>query len=240
MLNAKKERERKTKATLCRWLIAHGREEEATAILADLEDKAPDDPHVIAGRQEIAFSVEYERRNAVRWRDLVRGRGQQNGATKSLRRVLLGSGAQALQQLGGINVLSYYLPTLLQESVHLDSSMARLITACASVAYLVASLAAAPMVERFGRRVMMLVSTACGFFCFLMLTVLLYFTEKEGYEHQETVAKATVVWFFVYLMGFGLGMLGIPWLYPTEINSLPMRTKGVAVATMTDWITNFV
>jgi hypothetical protein len=34
-------------------------------------------------------------------------------------------------------------------------------------------------------------------------------------------------------------MLGIPWLYPTEINSLPMRTKGAAVATATDWITNF-
>jgi Sugar (and other) transporter. len=35
-------------------------------------------------------------------------------------------------------------------------------------------------------------------------------------------------------------MLGVPWLYPTEINSLPMRTKGAAVATATDWITNFV
>jgi hypothetical protein len=30
-------------------------------------------------------------------------------------------------------------------------------------------------------------------------------------------------------------MLGVPWLYPTEINSLPMRTKGAAVATATDW-----
>lgn len=34
-------------------------------------------------------------------------------------------------------------------------------------------------------------------------------------------------------------MLGVPWLYPTEINSLPMRTKGAAVATATNWITNF-
>ncbi|KAI0966572.1 sugar transporter-domain-containing protein [Xylaria arbuscula] len=35
-------------------------------------------------------------------------------------------------------------------------------------------------------------------------------------------------------------MLGVPWLYPTEINSLPMRTKGAAVGTMTNWLTNFV
>ena len=41
------------------------------------------------------------------------------------------------------------------------------------------------------------------------------------------------------LAGFGLGMLGIPWLYPTEINSLPMHTKGAAAAAMANWLTNF-
>ncbi|KAJ4317657.1 hypothetical protein N0V84_007257 [Fusarium piperis] len=35
-------------------------------------------------------------------------------------------------------------------------------------------------------------------------------------------------------------MLGVPWLYPTEINSLPMRTKGAALATGTNWMTNFI
>jgi MFS family permease len=132
------------------------------------------------------------------------------------------------------------LPTLLIESVHLEEKMARLIAALASVSYLFASLIAAPMVERFGRRVMMLVSTLIQLICFILITVLIYFTEKPGYSFQTEVAKATVVWFFIYYIGFGLGMLGIPWLYPTEINSLPMRTKGAAVATMVNWITNFL
>lgn len=136
--------------------------------------------------------------------------------------------------------MSYYLPTLLINSVGLEDSMARLIAACASVAYLFASGIAAPMVERFGRRIMMIVSTAIQFFCFLMMTILLYYNEKPGYPHSQEVAKASVVFFFIYYMGFGLGMLGIPWLYPTEINSLPMRTKGAAVATATDWLTNFI
>jgi MFS family permease len=118
--------------------------------------------------------------------------------------------------------------------------MARLIAALASVSYLFASLVAAPMVERFGRRTMMLVSTFIQLICFILITVLLYFTEKPGYPFQSEVAKASVVWFFVYYIGFALGMLGIPWLYPTEINSLPMRTKGAAAATMTNWITNFL
>ncbi|KAI0011592.1 general substrate transporter [Xylariaceae sp. FL0662B] len=221
-----------------RWLLSHGHEDEATSILASLEDKPVDDPLIIAGRQEIIYSVEFERKNAIRWRDLLRGRTK--AGTKTVRRLLLGSGTQAMQQLGGINIMSYYLPTLLIESVKLQSSMARLIAACASVAYLFASLVAAPLVEKFGRRKMMMTSTGIQFFCFLLMTVLLYYTEKPDYPDGIEVAKASVVWFFIYYMGFGLGMLGIPWLYPTEINSLPMRTKGAAVATMTDWLTNFI
>lgn len=221
-----------------RWLLAHGREDEASRILADLEDKPIDDPVVVAERQEIVFSVDYERRNAIRWRDLLRG--QTTAGTNTVRRLILGAGTQAFQQFGGINAISYYLPTLLIESVGLEDQMARLISALASVSYLFASLIAAPMVERYGRRTMMLVSTLIQLICFILVTVLLAFTEKPGYPSQTEVAKATVVWFFIYYIGFGLGMLGIPWLYPTEINSLPMRTKGAAVATMTDWITNFL
>jgi hypothetical protein len=48
-------------------------------------------------------------------------------------------------------------------------------------------------------------------------------------------ATASVAFFFFYHIAFGMGMLGVPWLYPTEINSLPMRTKGAAVSTATNW-----
>ncbi|KAI4599134.1 hypothetical protein KJ359_002092 [Pestalotiopsis sp. 9143b] len=221
-----------------RWLIAHGRADEAVVILADLENKTADDPVIIAARNEIVYSVRYERENAIRWRDLVRGHA--DGGTKTVRRLLLGIGSQAMQQFGGINIMSYYLPTLLMESVHLSDTMARLIAAVSSVVYFFAALAAAPLVERYGRRIMMMISTAIQFFCFLLMTVLLYYAQKEGYPSQEKVAQASVVFFFLYYIGFGLGMLGIPWLYPTEINSLPMRTKGAAAATMSDWITNFI
>ncbi|KAK6065904.1 hypothetical protein SCUP234_12356 [Seiridium cupressi] len=132
------------------------------------------------------------------------------------------------------------MPTLLIESVNLSDTMARLISAVSSIVYFFAALAAAPLVERYGRRIMMIVSTAIQFFCFLLMTTLLYYAQKEGYSGQEEAAKASVVFFFLYYIGFGLGMLGIPWLYPTEINSLPMRTKGAATATMSDWITNFI
>jgi hypothetical protein len=33
--------------------------------------------------------------------------------------------------------------------------------------------------------------------------------------------------------------LAIPWLYPAEINSIGMRTKGAALASASDWLFNY-
>ena len=56
----------------------------------------------------------------------------------------------------GINVTSYYLPTVLTQSVGLENSLARLLAACNSVSYLLFSLIGIPNVERWGRRKMMM------------------------------------------------------------------------------------
>lgn len=193
-----------------RWLISQDRTEEAAIILADLADADVNAPHVVAERTEIEYSVRYERRNAERWRDIIRGKA--GAGTKSLRRLMLGTGLQAIQQFGGINVISYFLPTLLEESVGLSENLARLISACAAVIYLFAAAAAAPLVERFGRRTMLMISTIIQFLCFLIITILLYLSEKPGFVGGTKAAEASVAFFVLYNVGFGLGMLGIPWL----------------------------
>lgn len=111
--------------------------------------------------------------------------------------------------------------------------MARLLAACNALSYLVFSGLAVLLVERMGRRGLMLLSTFGQFLCFLIITILLRFSRIS--DNGEKFASASVAFFFLYYGAFGIGMLGVPWLYPTEINSLPMRTKGAAVATATDW-----
>nr|POF02586.1 sugar transporter stl1 [Quercus suber] len=148
-------------------------------------------------------------------------------------------GAQAMQQLSGINVTSYYLPTVLI-SVGFTNSMARLLAACNSVSYLVFSLIGIPNVERWGRRKMMIYAAAGQGFCYLMITILLRFNDLDSYPHKTEVASASVAFFFLYYVFFGIGFQGVPWLYPAEINSLAMRQKGTALGTATNWIFNFM
>jgi hypothetical protein len=37
-----------------------------------------------------------------------------------------------------------------------------------------------------------------------------------------------------------MGVLGVPWLYPTEINHISFRAKGASLAMSTNWIMNYM
>ncbi|CAD6570708.1 MAG: hypothetical protein ASARMPREDX12_003828 [Alectoria sarmentosa] len=221
-----------------RWLIAHGHVEEAEQIIADLEATTVDDAYVVTESKEIQWAVQYELENGVSWWDLLRGKS--GNGTSTVRRLILGAGAQAMQQLAGINVTSYYLPTVLIQSVGLSEKLARLLAACNSVSYLAFSMIGIPNIERWGRRKMMIYASIGQALSYMLITILLRYNELPGYSGSKQVASASVAFFFTYYICFGIGFQGVPWLYPTEINSLSMRTKGAALGTASNWAFNFM
>lgn len=81
-----------------RWLLYHEREDEALEVLAGLAGKSQDDVAVTVQREEIRYTVRYEKEHQIRWRELFR---PQPEATKPLRRLLLGAGTQFIQQFEG-------------------------------------------------------------------------------------------------------------------------------------------
>lgn len=95
-----------------RWLIMHGRKEEAVVILAALESKGVEDPLVITQLHEIEETVAYEREHSVRWRDLFsakrRQANEQGGNTKTVRRLLLGAGTQFMQQVKPVQLQNFW------------------------------------------------------------------------------------------------------------------------------------
>jgi len=83
--------------------------------------------------------------------------------------------------------------------------MARLLAAVNSVSYLLFSTIGIPNVERWGRRKMLMYAAAGQCFCYLIITIMIRYNELPGYAHQTEVAKASVAFFFLYYVFFGIG-----------------------------------
>ena len=91
------------------------------------------------------------------------------------------------------------------------------------------------VIERYGRRNVMMTSAAACCTCWVIITIVLALTESDP-SHSFQYGAVAVTFFFVFFASFGMGVLGVPWLYPTEINALEMRTKGASLAMATNWI----
>ncbi|OQE26378.1 hypothetical protein PENSTE_c005G09144 [Penicillium steckii] len=181
-----------------RWLVSHGHGNQAVQIIADLEDRDTNDPFVQLQMSEIEYSVEYEQANSVSFSDILHGRAHEKSGTKTARRLILGMG----------------------------ESLARLLTACNSVQYLFFSMIGIPSVERYGRRVLLMFGAAGMCFCYIFITSLIRYNELSGYPHRQEVASASVAFFFLYYVFFGIGMQGVPWC--------------AALGAATNWIFNFM
>lgn len=78
-----------------RWVANHKSIEEATRIIARLQDRDEQDEEVLRVRDEICKAIEEEEETS--WMDIFKNGGQQN-----FRRMLLGFGVLYMQQLTGI------------------------------------------------------------------------------------------------------------------------------------------
>ena len=137
------------------------------------------------------------------------------------------------QQISGINLITYYIPKLLEEQVGMSTVNSRLISACNGTEYFIASWVAVFTIERFGRRTLMLFGAAGMSLSMVILAI----TSSIG-NTQANIACC--VFLFVFNTFFAIGWLGMTWLYPAEIVPLKIRAPANALATSSNWIFNFL
>jgi hypothetical protein len=119
----------------------------------------------------------------------------------------------------------------------ISTILSRVLAACGSVDYLIFACLAYLVIERYGRRQVMMCSAAACSICWICIAVAQGLVEHGGDSY--VLGSVAVAFFFVFFASFGMGVLGVPWLYPTEINALEMRTKGASLAMATNWICNY-
>lgn len=101
---------------------------------------------------------------------------------------------------------------------------------------LILSAAGAVASERYGRRVLWLLSTAAMLLCLSITTIVAaLFTE----EHIAAAGMAVVPMLFLFFAGFDIAYSPLFIAYPAEILPFQLRAKGLAVTLSTDAIACF-
>ncbi|OHX00516.1 MFS sugar transporter [Colletotrichum incanum] len=234
-----------------RWLIAHDRHDEARHILWAVEKDAKSisetEPKLERNLAEIQAAIREEREaaNAGSFRMMFK-----NGDQKFFYRTMLGIGGQFMQQLSGINLITYvtnlytvyifpeaniyqYAPVIFQESVGMTHSLSLLLAGFNGIAYFFSSLIPIWIIDRLGRRKLMLFAAAGQCACMAVLAG----TVSNGSVPAGIVA---IVMLFLFNFFFAVGLLAIPWLLPAEYAPLAIRTRAAALATASNWIFTFL
>lgn len=159
-----------------RWLVMKGRRDEARVIIARLLAKPQDDQQVIDDLSVICDSVaRAEEHGNFGWREVFR-----NGKKQTLRRILLGAGPSFMQQMGGTNVVAYYLPVVLVRSFGFTNRLALILSACDSISLMFWGSMATFLIERVGRKNLMLMGAFTQSICFCMAGMGLSFNTNRG------------------------------------------------------------
>ena len=98
-------------------------------------------------------------------------------------------------------VLISSLPLVLQNSVGLSNNLARLLAACNSLSYLVFSFAGLLLIERAGRRKLMIWGAAGQCLCYAFITA---FLSRAGIAGGQRYGIGATAFFFLYYVFFGI------------------------------------
>ncbi|GLA48463.1 hypothetical protein AnigIFM63604_003981 [Aspergillus niger] len=208
-----------------RWLLDNDHDEEGMVVIANLYGGG--DLHSDKARQEyreIKMNVLLQRQEGERsYTDMFR---------RYYKRVLIAMSAQALAQLNGINVISYYAP-LVFESAGWAGRDAILMTGINAISYLASTVPPWYLVDRWGRRPILLSGAVA---MIISLSLISYFI----YIDVVATPTLTVIFVMIYNAAFGASWGPIPWLYPPEILPLSIRAKGASLSTATNWAFNWL
>ncbi|KAJ6099681.1 hypothetical protein N7467_001216 [Penicillium canescens] len=212
-----------------RWLCLRGKSSAAKAAIARLLAKPESDTEVWTALRSIEDTVAHETESQQSgWRAVF-----SNGPQQTFRRIALGAGANFMQQFGGINVVAYYLPVVLKRSFGFSDRMALVLSAVDSMQWMFWAGMAVFVIDRIGRRRLLIYGAAGQCLCFAMAALGL----GIGTHALNGVAVAFI---FLYYFFFGLSFLVIPFMYPAEINSHHTRNLGSAIAMVTNWLGVYV
>ncbi|AMD20893.1 HDR151Cp [Eremothecium sinecaudum] len=210
-----------------RWLMAHGRGEEARYILSQLDGVPIDDPTVLAEAAAIEEVVDKFKNQRWSLKDAFTG-----GRGQNLQRTLVACSTQFFQQFTGCNAAIYYSTVLFHKTIKLEYRMSLILGGVFATVYTLSTIPSHFLIETVGRRKLFLVGALGQGVAFTITFACLIHDTKQN-------AKGAAFGLFLFIVFFGMTILSLPWIYPPEISSLRVRSLTNSLSTCTNWLSNF-
>ncbi len=193
-----------------RWLMTRGRTDEARAVLQrlDIED-------VEGELRAIQESIDLDH-HRIREPFLRR---------RYLKPIMLAFLIAMFNQLSGINALLYYSKRIF-EMAGAGADFARLQSVIVGATNLVFTMLAMAVIDRFGRKRLMLVGSI-GYITSLSTVAWAFYTERGG-----AIVLAS---FMLFIASHAFGQGAVIWVFISEIFPNRVRARGQALGSFTHW-----
>lgn len=216
-----------------RYLVRKGEYDKASQVLLDFSGE----PNVNVKIQEIQESLHSERKESLR--DLA-------GPVWGLKPIVwVGILLSVFQQFVGINVIFYYSTTLWR-SVGFDESSALLTSVISSVTNIVVTIVAILLVDRVGRKALLLAGSVLMTISLATMAVAFSFAQLVAADDGTVSASLEAPWSIIaliaanlFVVGFGATWGPVVWVLLGEMFPNRIRATALAVAAAAQWVANF-
>ncbi len=205
-----------------RWLMSHGREDEGREVIAKLTES---DEEAREQVQEIHESLA----DAASTADVAfftRG---------NMKVILLAFTIAMFNQMSGINAILYYAPVVM-ERAGASTDAAFMMSVAVGFMNLVATMTALTVIDKIGRRSLMIVGSigylvSLGFLSGLMF----YYEQLRGGEFTSTSSVLVLIGLLVFIAAHAFGQGSVIWVFISEIFPNRIRGRGQSLGSLTHW-----
>ncbi|XP_048575089.1 sugar transporter ERD6-like 16 isoform X2 [Triticum urartu] len=206
-----------------RWLAQVGREEEFHTALQMLRGENADISEEAIEIKEYIESLQ----------SLPKARIQDLFLSRNIFAVIVGVGLMIFQQLGGINGVGFYASSIFSSA----GFSGKLGTILIGIVQIPITLLGAFLMDRSGRRVLLMVS-ASGTFLGCFLTGISFYLKAHGL-FLEWVPALALSGILVYIGAYSIGMGPVPWVVMSEIFAINIKAIGGSLVTLISWLGSF-
>ncbi|OAQ63712.1 sugar porter (SP) family MFS transporter [Pochonia chlamydosporia 170] len=236
-----------------RYFVKKGQLQQAIDSLSRIRGQPKSSEYILSELAEIVANEEYERALIPdtawlgSWASCFKG-----GLWKpnsNLRRTILGTSLQMMQQWTGINFIFYYSTPFLQSTGAISN------TFLISLIFTLINVFSTPLsfwtVERFGRRKILLVGATGMLICQFLVAAI---GVSVGFNHTHPdpskpgkdiannipAVNAQIALIAVFIFWFASTWGPGAWIVIGEIFPLPIRSRGVGMSTASNWLWNTI